>query len=269
MANAKGNILVVDDDEVVLVAIADLLEEDGYAVFTQQSPIGATQVIVRESIDLAVIDVNLPVMQGDNVVRLLQSWDRVKDLPIVIISGVAQDRIGALQAELPQTRFVPKAQMNHLLLSTVAELLRARDVRRHRATFTPGGGAVDDVDDLVARFGREVARTLGDAPSRFRGIAAGSKVDKLALSRSVANLRGQAQLLGLDAPAQLLGAFAMLLEAIEPGSRWPASVNHAVDDAIGALSSLQQSPRGEFAMSPDPVRRRLMQALSLLRLPKS
>ena len=80
MADDRRRVIVIDDDEVVLVAITELLEAAGCKVFTLTSPIGATQVIVRESIDAAVIDVNLPVMQGDNVIRLFRSWDKVKDL---------------------------------------------------------------------------------------------------------------------------------------------------------------------------------------------
>jgi CheY-like chemotaxis protein len=264
MEAKKANVLVVDDDEVVLVAVADLLEEAGLHVVTQQSPIGATQVIVRERIDLAVIDVNLPVMQGDNVVRLLQTWDRVKEIPIVIISGAPPDKIAALQADLPQTRFVPKAAMNTLLVPVIEDLLqrRARKSRATAATTTFDGKSTD----LISRFTDQVSAELGSATARWREIAAGSDQHKLALSSAISTLRGQAQLLGLEKPAQLLGALSVVVEAARPGDPVPATVDSAVESSIAALLTLERSPTADFAMSPEPLQKRLMQALSLLRV---
>ncbi len=265
MGETKANVLVVDDDEVVLVAIADLLEEAGYKVVTRESPIGATQVIVRESIDIAIIDVNLPVMQGDNVVRLLQTWDRVKELPIVIISGVSQDKMATLQAELAQTRFVPKAAMNTMLLRALDELLQRRDARRARITSAPRS-AEPKVNDLIAGFTQQIGRDLGKANTRWRNVETGSNPDKQALLSALSTLRGQAQLLGLEQPAQLIGALAVVVSNTRPGIPVPESVAAAVDSAMAALLTLQRSPTAEFAMSPEPLQSRLMQSLPLLRL---
>ncbi len=264
MGESKANVLVVDDDEVVLVAIADLLEEAGYKVVTRESPIGATQVIVRESIDIAIIDVNLPVMQGDNVARLLQTWDRVKELPIVIISGVSQDKMAALQAELAQTRFVPKASMNTMLLPVLDELLQRRDARKARA---PTSRPVEPkVNDLISGFTAQIGRDLGRADTRWRGIAAGSDADKQALVIALSTLRGQAHLLGLEKPAQLLGALSVVIDNTRPGVPVPAVVASAVESAMAALLTLERSATAEFAMSPEPLQKRLMQSLPLLRL---
>lgn len=263
MAEPKANVLVVDDDEVVLVAIADLLEEAGYRVVTRESPIGATQVIVRENIDIAVLDVNLPVMQGDNMARLLQTWDRVKELPIVIISGVSQSKMEALQAELAQTRFVPKAAMNRLLLPTLDELLQRRDARRARQSSTRNPEV--KANDLIAGFTDLIGRELGNANARWRSIADGSEADKQSLLLALSTLRGQAQLLGLEKPAQLIGALAVVVGGTRPGLKVPESVVAAVESAMAALLTLQRSPTAEFTMSPEPLQKRLMQSLPLLR----
>jgi len=264
MAAPKANVLVVDDDEVVLVAIADLLEEAGYRVVTRESPIGATQVIVRESIDIAIIDVNLPVMQGDNVARLLQTWDRVKELPIVIISGVSQDKMESLQAELPQTRFVPKASMNRVLLPVLDDLLERRDARRAR-TSSSMRVAAPKMNELIAGFTEQIGRELGSANTRWRSITEGSDPDKQALLGALSTLRGQAQLLGLEKPAQLIGALAVVIGATRPGVVVPEPVATAVESATAALLMLQHSATAEFAMSPEPLQKRLMQSLPLLR----
>ncbi len=258
----KANVLVVDDDEVVLVAVADLLEEAGYHVVTQQSPIGATRVIVRESIDAAIIDVNLPVMQGDNMVRLLQTWDRVKDIPIVIVSGIAHEKMVALQAVMPGVRWVPKSAMEKKLVATLDEALASR---QKKARLDPTPAAAISVIDVVSRFTQSLVTELQTGHDRWRAACQGDVAAQMRLSDALSTLRGQAQLLGLEKPALLLHALSAVVVATTPGRAVPPMVGPAVESAIAALMTLARSPTAEFAMSPEPLIRRLTTALTALR----
>lgn len=109
MTTPTARVLVIDDDEVVLVAICDLLEGDGHKVFTQISPIGATQAIIKNEIDVVVVDLNLPEMRGDSVVRLIRSWDRLKDLPVIMISGAATDSLEQMRKSFPAIQVLSKS----------------------------------------------------------------------------------------------------------------------------------------------------------------
>lgn len=249
MTRQETRILVIDDDEVILFAIADILEEAGYKVHTLASPIGATSVIVREAIDLAVIDVNLPVMQGDSVVRLLASWERVKDLPVVIISGA----MPALSTPLRDVRFVHKGQLQtHLLGAIEAELAKGRT---RSTSMGPASGM--RAHELVTRFTAHLAERLSDAQAQFRAVVAGDQVQRGNLLQTLSFVRGQAQLLALTDIAQVLGGLALLVEAAHAAKDCPPSVYEAFDDAVASLT----------ASSPDRDRRMraLSQALTRLR----
>ncbi|MEY4508377.1 MAG: hypothetical protein RLZZ450_499, partial [Pseudomonadota bacterium] len=97
----KGRILVIDDDEIARQAISDLLHNDGYAVHPLASPIGATQVIATQGIAAAVIDLNMPIMSGDRFIALIRTWDRIRDLPVVLISGEASETVQEAAMQLP------------------------------------------------------------------------------------------------------------------------------------------------------------------------
>lgn len=123
MTTQAARVLVIDDDEVVLIAISDLLEASGYKVFTQISPIGATQAIIKNQIDVVVVDLNLPDMRGDSVVRLIRSWDRFKDLPVIMISGAPAASLEQMRRSFPAIQVLSKSVLERDLSQSIAKSL--------------------------------------------------------------------------------------------------------------------------------------------------
>jgi CheY-like chemotaxis protein len=142
-SNDNGpRILVIDDDEVVLEAIKELLEKAGYQVHCLVSPIGATQVIMTKQIQAVVVDLNMPVMHGDRFISLLRSWDRLREIPCVLISGAAVDMLAAVAKQLPGVATVAKDTMHRTLPETLQRMLtRAREAAPAAADALPGAGA--------------------------------------------------------------------------------------------------------------------------------
>ena len=84
MNESKGNILVVDDD----YEIADLVEihlvSDGYRVFKAYNGQEALAIFDRESIDLAVLDIMMPEMDGNEVCARIRETSTI---PIIMLSA--------------------------------------------------------------------------------------------------------------------------------------------------------------------------------------
>lgn len=84
MNESKGNILVVDDD----YEIADLVEihlvSDGYRVFKAYNGQEALAIFERESIDLAVLDIMMPEMDGNEVCARIRETSTI---PIIMLSA--------------------------------------------------------------------------------------------------------------------------------------------------------------------------------------
>jgi DNA-binding response OmpR family regulator len=141
MRRVLGRILVIDDDAAINRVIVKLLERAGFSVVVQESPLGATQAIVNQRIDAAVIDWNLPLVRGDDVIRLLGTWDEVKDLPVLLISGAAEETLERVRAELPGIAVLAKDQMGECLVKVLGQVIsRGQTIRGLKPIDLAGQG---------------------------------------------------------------------------------------------------------------------------------
>ena len=79
------NILVVDDDKNTRLLLRAVLEGEGYAVFTAENGVDALSVLDREYIDLCVLDVMMPQMDGYAFTKELRQNNN--ELPILMVSA--------------------------------------------------------------------------------------------------------------------------------------------------------------------------------------
>lgn len=134
-------VLVIDDDEIVLEAIKTLLVGAGYHVHCLVSPIGATQVIVTQHIQAVVVDLNMPVMQGDRFISLLRSWDKIREIPTVLLSSAPPATLQAVAKDLPGVATVSKTAMHRALPETLARVLERARASAPNSSSTAGAGA--------------------------------------------------------------------------------------------------------------------------------
>lgn len=79
------NILVVDDDKNIRRLLKVVLENEQYNVFTAENGLQALDIIEKEHIDLAVVDIMMPEMDGYELTRILRETNN--DLPILMASA--------------------------------------------------------------------------------------------------------------------------------------------------------------------------------------
>ncbi len=88
-------VLVVDDDTQILRALRTSLRSRGYEVRIAPDGETALEVAATSDIDLVVLDLGLPDLDGTEVIRRLRSWSQV---PVIVLSvrDRQEDRVGAL-----------------------------------------------------------------------------------------------------------------------------------------------------------------------------
>ncbi len=80
-------ILVVDDELIVRESMGNWLKEDGYLVETSENGMDALEKIKLKNIDLAVVDIKMPGMDG---IELLQKSKKIDpDLPVLVMTAYA------------------------------------------------------------------------------------------------------------------------------------------------------------------------------------
>lgn len=119
-------VLVVEDEPLIRLGLASLVEEAGYSVLEAGNADDAIAVIERHP-DVAVIvtDVDMPgTMDGVKLAHFVRG--RWPPIQIIVISG----KVGVSAAELPTgARFFTKPWRDETLLSAVRELCLARGPR--------------------------------------------------------------------------------------------------------------------------------------------
>lgn len=150
------HILVVDDDKNIRRLIQALLEAENYTVTTAENGIEALNVFEKEHIDLAVVDIMMPKMDGYEFTKLLR--DQNNNLPILMVSAKqeADDRHKGFKMGTDDyiTKPIDEEEM---LLRIKALLRRAKIASEHQITFD---NIVIDYDSMTVKKDDEIQQLL-------------------------------------------------------------------------------------------------------------
>jgi len=81
------SILVVDDDEIMRSALKRILEHEGYKVILAEDGLELSKVLESTKLDMILLDVNLPWVDGYELCRLLKNHATLKHVPLVFVSA--------------------------------------------------------------------------------------------------------------------------------------------------------------------------------------
>jgi two-component system KDP operon response regulator KdpE len=115
---SSPKILVVDDDDAVRRGLRAVLLSEGYEVITAVNGMQATSFFRRKPCDLALIDINMPLLKGWGTIGTLRR--HAPSLPIVIITARPDEREIAREAGV---ELMEKPLDLSLLLSRISALL--------------------------------------------------------------------------------------------------------------------------------------------------
>jgi two-component system response regulator FimZ (fimbrial Z protein) len=104
---ANRRILLIDDSVLVVEAVSEALEADGVAVegVTDLAAIDQSQDLAR--FDLILIDVQMPMMFGDDVAIVLRGGSNTPT-PIVLLSSLPEDQLAARAREAGVNGYISK-----------------------------------------------------------------------------------------------------------------------------------------------------------------
>lgn len=121
MSEAK-RILVADDEKAVLETIELVLMADGYEVITASDGEMCLSLAKRHLPDGIILDVGMPKMNGYLCANLMSQDELIKDIPIVLLTGMAQ-MAGGIMLNVPNVfRKLSKPFDYEQLLKVVGEM---------------------------------------------------------------------------------------------------------------------------------------------------
>jgi DNA-binding NtrC family response regulator len=140
-----ARLLVVDDDPVTCRLLADVFKRDGFTVIGETDPHRALARVVEEPVDLAILDVQMPALDGLTLMRGLR--ERLPDLEVVIMTA-----FGSIDSAV---QAIASGAVDYVSKPMDVEEIRAtvrRALGRHaesRAATLPGAG--DELGEVVGR----------------------------------------------------------------------------------------------------------------------
>jgi CheY-like chemotaxis protein len=120
--STSGRILIVDDNDLGLMARKSVLKELGHEIVTLSTPQDALVMCAKQKFDLIVTDFKMPQMNGVEFIRQLRSQNLM--VPVILISGFT-DTLGLSEENTGADAVIQKSsnEVSHLIRS-VNRLLR-------------------------------------------------------------------------------------------------------------------------------------------------
>lgn len=89
---AKVKCLLVDDVQENLVALAALLRSDDVEVLVARSGLEALELLLAHDVALALLDVQMPEMDGFELAELIRGSERTRHVPLIFVTAGARDQ---------------------------------------------------------------------------------------------------------------------------------------------------------------------------------
>ena len=122
-----GEALIVDDSKVMREMVIACLRAQEGLVFTQAaSGLEALEKLSLKPFDFVVLDLNMPDIGGYEVIEFIRGQDKLRELPILVVTTRGDESSRARALAAGATRFMTKPFSPDVLLGEVRALIGAR-----------------------------------------------------------------------------------------------------------------------------------------------
>ncbi len=156
------NILVCDDDKEIVEAISIYLGQEGYTIYPAYNGREALDVMAKEEIQLIVMDIMMPIMDGTHAVMQIR---KTSNVPVIMLSAKSEDMDKILGLNIGADDYITKPFNPLELIARVKSQLR-RYTRLGSMTVEPeshvlqnGDLIMDDEKKLVTLAGEPLKLT--------------------------------------------------------------------------------------------------------------
>lgn len=117
-------VLVADDDAMFRELVTEILKQGGYKVAAAEDGLAAWNLMQKQKVDLAVLDLNMPNMDGLELTRKIRGDARYKNLPILMLTirAMIEDQVAGYDRGADD--YLTKPFDNKMLLTRIKVLER-------------------------------------------------------------------------------------------------------------------------------------------------
>ena len=148
-----NHVLIVEDDKEIREGVQIYLQSQGYKVFQAADGIEGLEVLEKEEIHLAIIDIMMPRMDG---IRMTMKLREKYDFPVIMLSAKSEEVDKITGLNIGADDYVIKPFRNRELVSRIRNVLRRTEKIRR---LTCGNIAVEPDTGKVYRDGEPIVVT--------------------------------------------------------------------------------------------------------------
>ncbi|MBQ4530323.1 MAG: response regulator [Lachnospiraceae bacterium] len=142
-------ILAIDDEEHILELLAYNLENNGFKVLTASSGEDGLEIIKKENIDLILLDIMLPGIDGMEMLKRLRKNPDTADLPVIMLTAKSEEINKVLGLEVGADDYISKPFGIYELVARVKAVLRRSERNIGSAAAKEESYDVIAVDKIV------------------------------------------------------------------------------------------------------------------------
>ncbi|VAX36773.1 hypothetical protein MNBD_UNCLBAC01-1284 [hydrothermal vent metagenome] len=123
MQYINKKILIVDDDPVQTKLLEHCIGKEGYEVLFTNEAADGLQMAMDENIDVLILDVMMPIINGYNFCKLLKSEENHLDIPVIFLTSRDEKDDIAIGHEMGASAYMTKPVDIKILIKKIQELL--------------------------------------------------------------------------------------------------------------------------------------------------
>ncbi len=154
--NSKFKVLLVEDEESILMGLKYCLEQEDFLCFTSSNGKEAIEISHKETIDIALLDLNLPDMSGFDVMEALR---KQKDFPIIFLTANLEEVSIVRGLDMGADDYITKPFKTRELISRMRAVLR-RNQKNVSNLITLHNVVIDLNSAKVLKNGKDVMLTV-------------------------------------------------------------------------------------------------------------
>jgi class 3 adenylate cyclase len=150
MADARASVLIVDDNRVNRLLMSRSVELLGHAVSVAENGRVAMERLAHEACDLLLLDIEMPEMDGFQVLEAIKKNPKLRDIPVIVTSSVEGIENIVRCIELGAEDYLPKPVNQTLLKARLSSSLEKKLLRDEQKVLLERFATTEVAEDLQA-----------------------------------------------------------------------------------------------------------------------
>lgn len=136
-------ILVVEDDPQIQELVSYNLAREGFVVLPALSAEAALRILEEHPVDLVILDLMLPGMDGMTFCRRIKAQSKTQDIPVIMLTAKSEESDIVAGLEIGADDYIPKPFSPRLLIARIRAVLRRSPRPGDEECYTAGPLTID------------------------------------------------------------------------------------------------------------------------------